>query len=48
VKQDAESVVLEVPEAVAAALDLFHEQVEGFGRSVAGAGFVVGEDLGPP
>lgn len=38
--------MLEVGEAVAAALDLLHEDVEAFGRTVAGPGVMVGEDLG--
>ncbi len=48
VEQDAEPVVLEGAEAVAAALDLLHAEVEALGGAVAGAGDVVGEDLGPP
>ena len=33
---------------MAAALDLLHAEVEAFGRTVAGAGVVVGEDLSSP
>jgi len=40
--------VLEATEAVAAALHLLHAQVQTFGWTVAGAGGVVGEDLGAP
>jgi hypothetical protein len=40
--------VLESFEASPAALDVFHEEVESFGRTVGCAGAVVGEDLGSP
>ena len=47
-EEDAEAVVVEVPEAAAGALDLLDEQVGRLNRAVRGAGVVVGEDLGPP
>jgi hypothetical protein len=47
-EKQAEPVVLEAPEAVAGALDLLDQQVEALGWAVAGAGVVMGEDLGPP
>jgi hypothetical protein len=48
VEEDAEPVVVEASEPVAASFDLLHEQVESFGWAVAGAGGVSGEDLGLP
>jgi hypothetical protein len=48
VQQHAESVVLEAAEAVPAAFDLVHAQVQPLGQPVGGAAAVVLEDLGPP
>jgi hypothetical protein len=49
VKQQAQSVVGEVAEAMADALDLLDEQVHGLGRAVgAAAGGVEGQDFGLP
>ena len=48
VEQDAEAVVVEGAEAVAASLDLLDAQVQALGGAVAGAGVVVGQDLAPP
>src|SRR5690606_6404390 len=47
-EEDAEPVVGEVAVAAAGALDLLDEQVRRFDGAVAGAGVVVGDDLGPP
>src|SRR5690606_36974955 len=47
-EEDAEPVVGEVAVAAAGALDLLDEQVRGLDGAVAGAGVVVGDDLGPP
>ena len=48
VEEDAESVVVEIAEPVAASFDLFDGQVQSFGGAVGGAGAVVVEDLGLP
>ena len=47
-EQEAESVVVEVAEAVADSFDLFDHQVGAFGGGVGEPGGVVGEDLGLP
>ncbi len=47
-EQEAESVVVEVAEAVADSFDLLDHQVGAFGGGVGEAGGVVGEDLGLP
>ena len=47
-EQDAEPVVVEVAEPVAASFDLFDGQVQSFGGAVGSAGAVVVEDLGLP
>lgn len=48
VEGEPESVVVEVAEPVADALDLLDEKLHGFGRPVREPGVVVGEDLVPP
>ena len=48
VEQHPQPVVLEGAEAMAAPLDLLHEQVQPFGRAVGGTGVVMGQDLGAP
>lgn len=40
--------MVEAAEAVAGAFDLLDAEVEAFGGAVAGAGVVVGQDLGSP
>ena len=47
-EKHTKAVVLEATQAEAAALDPLDAQVEAFGGAVAGAGLVVGEDLGSP
>ncbi len=47
-EEHADAVMLEAAEAVTAALELLDAEVQAFGRSVAGAGVVAGEDLGSP
>ena len=48
VEEDAEPIVVEVAEPVAASFDLFDGQVQSFGGAVGSAGAVVVEDLGLP
>ena len=47
-EEDAEPVVVEVPEPSSGAFDLLDEEVGGLDGPVGGAGAVVGKDLGPP
>ena len=47
-KQYSKAVVLEADEAMAGALDLFHAEVEPFGRTVRGSRSMVVEDLWTP
>lgn len=47
-KEHAQAVVLESLEAVAAALDSLHAQVQALSRTIRSTGVVVGQDLGPP
>jgi hypothetical protein len=44
-KQHSKAVMVETDEAMAGALDLFHAQVEPFGRPIRGSRSIVVEDL---